>query len=264
MAWHCDVTAWCHVSFWRHGVTSHDVVMSWHDIKTLWRHVKLWRHGVMSCDIMAWRHVTLWRHGMTSDDVFLLWHNVLRLIYQKLRKSYFSTWWPWTLTLTFKLIRDIIKVNVSAKFCVWTSNDSAVNALTDIQITVGSVKKHWDFGISPTWNWDFRNQVGNWNFGFLILNWDFQIENTHRKFTGFHHIWNWDFGNSSSLKLGFRDSRTRSFRTLKIYSLVTELYFSQDNRKLSHTHGWLVILGVTKMFSNMRHQVPVFDDFRNA
>ena len=91
--------------------------MSWCKVTTSWHDVT-WRF-----DVVAWRHVTLWSHGMTSDDVMTEYT-------KKLRKSRFSIWWPWPLALTFKLIRDIIKVNASTKFWVSTSNGSAVSALT--------------------------------------------------------------------------------------------------------------------------------------
>ncbi len=39
----------------------------------------------------------------------------------------------WPMTLTFELIRDIIKVNASTKFRVCMSNGSAMRALTDRQ-----------------------------------------------------------------------------------------------------------------------------------
>ncbi len=49
------------------------------------------------------------------------------------RKSHFSTWWLWPMTLPIKFLRDMIKVHPSTKFEVCTSNSSSVRALTNRQ-----------------------------------------------------------------------------------------------------------------------------------
>ncbi len=78
------------------------------------------RH-VTSYDITAWYHVTSYAMVM----------NLYRPTHQKVKKSCFSTWRPWPMTLTLELIRDIIKVHPSTKFKVCMSNGSAGRALTD-------------------------------------------------------------------------------------------------------------------------------------
>ncbi len=49
-----------------------------------WRHMTLWCHSVISRDMMSW-HDVRWRHDRIYKD----------LTHQKLRKSRFSSWWPW-------------------------------------------------------------------------------------------------------------------------------------------------------------------------
>ena len=90
--------------------------MSWCDITTSWCDVT-WR-----CDVMAWRQMTSCHDRMCKD-----------LTHQKLRKSRFSTWWPWPLTYDLDLQshlryyqgQSIHQIRVSK------SNASAVRALTD-------------------------------------------------------------------------------------------------------------------------------------
>ncbi len=86
-------------------------------------------------DIMLWRHVTPWRHAVTSHNV--LCHNkkalsnLHRTHHKNVLKSRFLKWRPWPMTLTFKLVRDFVKVNISTKFCVRNSNGTAVRVLTN-------------------------------------------------------------------------------------------------------------------------------------
>ena len=68
---------------------------------------------IRRCNVMAWCHMTLWCHGVTSYDVLCHGREIVQSRnHLKLQNSHFSTWWPWLLTLTFKLIQDIIKVNL--------------------------------------------------------------------------------------------------------------------------------------------------------
>ncbi len=83
---------------------------------------------VIRChDVIPWRHVTSWHHTIGQDLIFV--HSN-----QKILKMTF--FWPcdldlWPMTLTFELVREIIKVNPCVKFCDHTPNGSAVRALTD-------------------------------------------------------------------------------------------------------------------------------------
>ncbi len=90
---------------------------------------------VMSYDVIyvtSWRH---WRHVMTSHDVMISYYR-LRFVYliteiRKPWKSQFLTWWPWPLTLTIKLIWEVIKVNPYTKFCDCMLIGSAVRVFTN-------------------------------------------------------------------------------------------------------------------------------------
>ena len=101
-------------------------------------------HAMMPCgftaprrDIMAWRHVTS-RCDVTSHH-HIRWCNMsLHLICE----GHQGQNWVndddecddlahWPMTLTFELIRDIIKVNIPTKFRIRMSNCSAVRVLTD-------------------------------------------------------------------------------------------------------------------------------------
>ena len=92
----------------------------------------LWRYVMTSrCDVM-WRHdVRLWRHMMPYN--MTKWNCEPS---QPTWKSENNVFQPsdldiWPMTLTFELIRDIVKVNPSTKFWVCTSNGSARRVLTD-------------------------------------------------------------------------------------------------------------------------------------
>ncbi len=99
--------------------TSQDV-MPWHHDAVPWRHdVVLWRH-----DVVLWRHMT--------SGVMKNWPCVIH----PAETSKITVFQPGDLdlgpmTLTFEVIRDIIKVNASTKFRDRMSNGSAGRALTD-------------------------------------------------------------------------------------------------------------------------------------
>ena len=93
--------------------------VKWHHEVTLWCHVTSWRHAVMS-------------YGVISHDKMNL-YNLHKSHNQKVRKSCFSKWRPRPLTLSFKLLRDVIKGNVHIEFRVHIPNGSAVRVLTDRQ-----------------------------------------------------------------------------------------------------------------------------------
>ncbi len=107
-----DVMPWCHaVMSWRRTMTSRDVMTSYGDVT--------WRY-----DVMPWRHIT--------PGVMTNWLCVIHPA-ETLDITFFQ---PgdldlWPMTLTFELIRDIVKVNTSTKFRVCMSNGSAVRALTN-------------------------------------------------------------------------------------------------------------------------------------
>ncbi len=96
----CWKMSWCDVATsWRDVVTSRDIVTSWHDVR--------WRLVMTECT-KIWPIRNFGNHVFQPGDLDL-----------------------WPMTLTFELIRDIMKVNVSTTFWVSMSNGSAVRALTD-------------------------------------------------------------------------------------------------------------------------------------
>ncbi len=101
-----------HTMVWRHTMPSFGVMTSCD--------VMVWHHTMPSCGVM-WRHdVTSWHHVTSRCDVIwhlMSWHWVIMgQPIRSLKNPRFSTRRPWTLTLTFELIRDIIKVHTSTKF----------------------------------------------------------------------------------------------------------------------------------------------------
>ena len=81
-------------------------------------------------DVMMSRRSITW-HQMSWQNVSAQSTKILPPKSPKI--TFFSTWRPWPMTLTVKLIRDIVKVNPSTKFWVRTSNGLAGRALTDGQ-----------------------------------------------------------------------------------------------------------------------------------
>ena len=98
---------------------------------------------VKGCQYVAlWRHMTSWHCAVTSGDVTTLLHMTSYYMTkrtctdQPIWKSENHVFQPsdldlWPMTLTFELIRDIVKVNPSTKSGVCTFNGSAGKALTD-------------------------------------------------------------------------------------------------------------------------------------
>ena len=87
-----------------------------------------WRHAMTSCKVMPWCQVTSWHRNIGQGLVSV--HSI-----RKPGNNVFELGdldiWP--LTLTIKVMQDIIKVNPCTKFGDHTSNGSAVRALTDRQ-----------------------------------------------------------------------------------------------------------------------------------
>ena len=88
------------------------------------------RHAVTSFDVTTWSHDVMWRHDITP---YMLRLDICSLNQKILKMTCF---WLcdldlWPITLTFALVRDIIKVNPCTKFRGHTMNGSAVRALTD-------------------------------------------------------------------------------------------------------------------------------------
>ncbi len=80
------------------------------------------------------RRAATWCHDVTAG---ICYDKVNRhaSTHKKLQNSHFFTWRPWPLTLTFELIRDIIKVNnPHTKFQVPMSNDLAGRVLNNWQM----------------------------------------------------------------------------------------------------------------------------------
>ena len=100
-----------------------------------------WRH-MTSCDVM-WRHVTSQQCDMTYY-VITKWtvHSFSPFIC--LENHVF---WPgdldlWPMTLSIKLVRDIVEIHPSTNFRVRMSNGSAVRVFTDRR-TDGRDRKHY-------------------------------------------------------------------------------------------------------------------------
>ena len=78
---------------------------SWCTSRVMWRH-----------DVIQWHHMTSRRHAMTSCDVMTSHHrprlDICSLKSENLERDVFLTSWPWPMTLTSKLVRDIVNVNV--------------------------------------------------------------------------------------------------------------------------------------------------------
>ena len=89
---------------------------------------------LLSKDV-KWSHdATLWCHTWQSEPAQVnLSENPKNRVFQP------SDLDLWPLTLTFKLIRDIVKVNPSIKFWVRTFNGSARRALTDTHTQTGPI-----------------------------------------------------------------------------------------------------------------------------
>ena len=87
-------------------------------------------------DVISRRHVTSWRHAMTSHGVLMSLHSLRFGTCQlKSEKPKSNVFWPddldlWPMTLTIKLVRDIIKVNPCTKSRDHTSIGSPMRAFT--------------------------------------------------------------------------------------------------------------------------------------
>ncbi len=125
-------------------------------MKTPERWRPLPRHALFA-SILAWKtfehvfHVlqllvtpkrTNWRRDVTWCHDVMPWHNMPSCVMTKwictrqpIRNSRitFSTWRPWPMTLTLKLVQDIVKIHPHTNFHIRMSNCSAVRALTDGQ-----------------------------------------------------------------------------------------------------------------------------------
>ncbi len=155
-------------------------------------------------------YMTLW-HCMTSRGVFC--HdreNVQRLTHPKLRKPGDLDCRP--TTLTFKVIRDTIKVNVSTKFWVCTSNGSAVRAFKEtkagpipysiiemkVKVLIKYLKSSWP------------NKLHSFIFTMLSI------------FTGLYK-WNWDW---STVEQGYPLKDTKTFKKVMAVHMFLETHIS--------------------------------------
>ncbi len=88
----------------RDAVTSHDFMTSRHDVT--WR-LMSWQKGFVQSSIWS-HHKNIRKSCFLNGDLDL-----------------------WPMTLTLKLIRDFVKVNLSTKFGIRKSNGSVVSVLTN-------------------------------------------------------------------------------------------------------------------------------------
>ena len=139
MTWRCTVTSWCYVS---------RLHLSWQSEPAYATSIcKVLYPNYSICEnyyaVTSWTWRVTSRHDMTSHrDVVVLcqpapsvmtkWTSIRKWIRNTKNHVFFNgdlDLWP--MTLTFELVRDIVKVNPSAKFWVRTWNGSGVRALTD-------------------------------------------------------------------------------------------------------------------------------------
>ncbi len=107
----------------------------------VWHFLVLSPHNSL-CDIIMWRHMTSWRDTVTSR-CHIIGHvtQIGPAISRSVRVvKHILPWWPWLLTLTIELIRDIVQLLLHTKYCVCT-NRLLFRAWTDGQMDTHTHKR---------------------------------------------------------------------------------------------------------------------------
>ena len=126
----------------------------------------IWRH-----DVFPWRHVMSWHHTIGQDLIFV--HSNQKIL--KMMFFWHSDLSHWPMTLTSKLVWDIINVNTCIKFRDHMSNGLAVRTPTNRHthtLTNTNTLRHTNGSFSITSTTDAGGKNGIYDKPNIMLVWE--------------------------------------------------------------------------------------------